>query len=25
VLPQQFDGIIHFDVTRAVDPLDRVP
>jgi erythromycin esterase-like protein len=25
VLPEQFDGIIHFDVTRAVDPLDRVP
>jgi len=24
-LPQQFDGIIHFDTTRAVEPLDRVP
>jgi erythromycin esterase-like protein len=24
-LPEQFDAIIHFDVTRAVEPLDRVP
>jgi len=24
VLPEQFDGVIHFDRTRAVEPLDRV-
>jgi erythromycin esterase-like protein len=24
-LAQQFDGVIHFDETRAVEPLDRVP
>lgn len=23
-LPEQFDGIIHFDKTRAVEPLDKV-
>ena len=23
-LPRQFDGLIHFDVTRAVEPIDRV-
>ncbi|MGI8467127.1 MAG: erythromycin esterase family protein [Pyrinomonadaceae bacterium] len=23
-LPSQFDGVIHFDETRAVEPLDRV-
>jgi erythromycin esterase-like protein len=23
-LPRQFDGIIHFDTTRAVEPLDKV-
>jgi erythromycin esterase-like protein len=22
-LPQQFDAVIHFDETRAVEPLDR--
>lgn len=24
-LPPPFDGIIHFDVTRAVEPLDHSP
>lgn len=24
-LPQQFDAMIHFDETRAVEPLERVP
>ena len=24
-LPQQFDAVIHFDETRAVEPLDRTP
>jgi erythromycin esterase-like protein len=24
-LPQQFDAVIHFDQTRAVEPLDRTP
>lgn len=24
-LPRQFDAVIHFDETRAVEPLDRVP
>jgi erythromycin esterase-like protein len=24
-LPQQFDAVIHFDETRAVDPLDPTP
>ena len=24
-LPQQFDAVIHFDRTRAVEPLDRTP
>jgi erythromycin esterase-like protein len=24
-LPQQFDAVIHYDVTRAVEPLDRTP
>ena len=24
-LPQQFDGLLHFDVTRAVEPLERLP
>jgi erythromycin esterase-like protein len=24
-LPRQFDALIHFDQTRAVEPLDRVP
>jgi len=23
-LPKQFDGVIHFDRTRAVEPLDKV-
>lgn len=23
-LPRQFDGVIHFDTTRAVEPLDKV-
>jgi erythromycin esterase-like protein len=23
-LPNQFDGVIHFDTTRAVEPLDRI-
>lgn len=23
-LPEQFDGVIHFDKTRAVEPLDKV-
>ena len=23
-LPRQFDGVIHFDVTRALEPLDKV-
>jgi erythromycin esterase-like protein len=22
-LPQQFDAVLHFDVTQAVEPLDR--
>ena len=25
VLAEQFDGVIHFDETRAVEPLDHVP
>ena len=24
-LSEQFDGLIHFDETRALEPLDRVP
>jgi erythromycin esterase-like protein len=24
-LPQQFDAVLHFDVTQAVEPLDRTP
>jgi erythromycin esterase-like protein len=24
VLPEQFDGVIHFDETRAVQPLDKI-
>jgi erythromycin esterase-like protein len=24
-LPRQFDAVIHYDVTRAVEPLDRTP
>jgi erythromycin esterase-like protein len=24
-LPQQFDAVLHFDVTEAVEPLDRTP
>jgi erythromycin esterase-like protein len=24
-LPRQFDAVIHFDETRAVEPLDRTP
>lgn len=24
-LPRQFDGVVHFDRTRAVEPLDKVP
>jgi erythromycin esterase-like protein len=24
-LPKQFDAVLHFDVTRAVEPLDRTP
>ncbi len=24
-LSEQFDGIIHFDETRALEPLDKVP
>jgi len=24
-LSQQFDAVIHFDQTRAVEPLDRTP
>ena len=24
-LPRQFDAVIHFDQTRAVEPLDRTP
>ncbi|EDX74792.1 hypothetical protein MC7420_666 [Coleofasciculus chthonoplastes PCC 7420] len=24
-LPEQFDAIIHFDETRAVEPLERTP
>jgi erythromycin esterase-like protein len=24
-MPQQFDAIVHFDVTQAVEPLDRTP
>jgi len=23
-LPRQFDGVIHFDTTRALEPLDKV-
>ncbi len=23
-LPEQFDGVIHFDETRAVEPLDKI-
>ena len=24
VLSEQFDGVIHFDETRAVEPLDKI-
>ena len=24
-LPEEFDAVIHFDETRAVEPLDRTP
>jgi erythromycin esterase-like protein len=24
-LPQQFDAVLHFDVTQAVEPLDQAP